>query len=187
MLNGLSDFLLCALPAYFLFFFCCSSFHQYLKLKTENSIRASADPAAADGDFTIVEDGRLAGRDGTLGRIESNARAIFRNSFHGGGRGFVLVADFHEGANRGGRLFARDPIHIFNFKCRGTQRVVFANNDAVLLWIDGENVERFSGGETEALALANRKVVNAVVSADYAATFVDDFAFRILQRNSALL
>src|SRR6266700_2724369 len=182
-----ADFLLCALPAYFLFFFCCSSFHQYLNLKAENSIGASADPAAAEDDFTIVEDGRLAGRDGALGRIESNARAIFRNSFRGGGRGRVLVADFYEGANRSGRLFARDPIHVFNFKCRGTQKVVFANNDAVLLWIDGENVERLAGGEAEALTLANRKVVNAIVAADHVAGFVDDFAFRTLQRNSALL
>src|SRR6266700_6459736 len=143
-----ADFLLCALPAYFLFFFCCSSFHQYLKLKTENSIGASADPAAAEDDFAIVEDGGLAGRDGALGRIKSNPRAIVRNGFHGGGRGRVLVADFYEGANRSGRLFARDPIHVFNFKCVGAESVVFANNDAVLLRIDGENVERFSGGET---------------------------------------
>src|SRR5260370_29434741 len=122
MLNGLSDFLLCALPAYFLFFFCCSSFHQYLKLKTENSIGASADPAAAEGDFTIVEDGRLAGRDGTLGRIESNARAIFRNSFHGGGRGFVLVADVDPVAHRGGRPFPGDPNDLLNFNILGPQR-----------------------------------------------------------------
>src|SRR5882724_2205850 len=119
----------------------------------------SADPGAAEDRVAVVEDGGLAGGDGALRGIEGDARGCGVERLDGGGRGLVLVADFGERANRGGRLLAGKPIHAFDFADRLAEDLVFADDDAILLRIDCENVERLAGGETEALALADGEIV----------------------------
>lgn len=64
----------------------------------------SADPAAAEHDVTVVEYSGLAWSDGTLWRVERNARDGGVEWLDIGGRGFVLVANLGEGAKRAGRL-----------------------------------------------------------------------------------
>src|SRR5204863_7242600 len=162
-----------------------------LPLKTQNlrpklQCSALADPGAAENDFAVIENGGLARCDGALRRVERNARNPGFQRFDGRGSGLVLVADFGERANSAGRLIAGNPIHAFDFANCLAKNIVFANHDAVFLRIDGENVERLAGGETKALALADRKIVNAVVTADHVTVFVDDFALAVMQRNPAL-
>src|SRR5260370_6410170 len=149
--------------------------------------RCSADPAAAEDDVAVVENSGLAGGDGALRGIECDARDGDAERLDGGGRGLVLVADFCEGAKRGRRLIARNPIHAFNFTYRLSEDIVFADDDAVLLRINREDVERLAGGEAQALALADCKIVKAAVAGDHRARLVGDFSFSALQGNSALL
>src|SRR5712692_6238452 len=146
-----------------------------------------ADPAAAEDDVAVVENRGLAGSDGALRRVEPDAREGGVQRLDGGGRGRVLVADFGEGAKRRGRLIARNPIHAFDFAYCLSENIVFANHHAVLLRINRKNIERLASGEAETLALSDGKMVDAIVAADHVAVLVDDFAFAILQRNSALL
>ncbi len=68
-----------------------------------------------------------------------------------------------------------------------SEDIVFADDHAVLFRIDRENIEGLAGREAEALALADGKIVDAVVAADYFAIFVDDFSVTVPQRNSALV
>src|SRR5260370_4945635 len=149
--------------------------------------RCSADPAAAEDDVAVVENSGLAGGDGALRGVERDARDGNVERLDGGGRGLVLVADFGEGAKRGGRLFARNPIHSFDFADGLPEDIVFADDDAVLLRINREDVEKLVPGQAEALSLADRKIVNPVVASRHAAVFGDGFAFARPQGNSALL
>src|SRR5258708_25092915 len=149
--------------------------------------RCSADPAAAEDDVAVVENSGLAGGDGALRGVERGARDGNVERLDCGGRGLVLVANFREGAKRGGRLIAGNPIDAFNFACRLSEDIVFADDDAVLLRINREDVERLAGGEAEALALADRKIVNAVVAADRIAVLVYGFSLSVVQRDFALL
>jgi len=135
----------------------------------------------------VVENSGLARGDGALRGVERHARDGGVERLDCGGRRFVLVADFGEDAKRGGWLLAGNPIDAFDFAHCLSQDIVFADDDAVFLRINREDVQGLSGGETEALALADRKIVNAVVAADYVAALVDDFTLAILQGNSALL
>src|SRR6267142_1554884 len=137
---------------------------------------ASADPTAAEDDVAVVENSGLARGDGALRGVERHARDGGVERLDCGGRRFVLVADFGEGAKRGGWLLAGNPIDAFDFAHCLSQDIVFADDDAVFLRINREDVQGLSGGETEAL-----------VAADYVAALVDDFTLAILQGNSALL
>src|SRR5882762_8235936 len=158
-----------------------------LEPKTEMPNRsASAEPAAAEDEVAFVENGSLAWRNGALRRVERDLRRGGVERHDGSGRGLVLVADFGERAKLGGGVFAGNPIHACDLACRLSEDIVFADHDAIFLRIDRENVKRLAGGEAEALALADRKIVNAVVAANHVAVLADDFAFSILQRNSAL-
>ena len=56
------------------------------------------DPAAAEDDVAVVENGGLAGGDGALWRVERDARGGGVERLDGGGGGLVLVADFYESA-----------------------------------------------------------------------------------------
>src|SRR6266550_501670 len=149
--------------------------------------RRSAKPAAAEDDVTVVEHGGLAGGDGALRGVEGQAHNAGGQRLDCGGRRLVLVADFGEGTKRGGRLFAGNPINALDFAHCLLEDIGFADDDAVLLRIKRENVKRLAGGETEALALADGKIVNAIVVADHVASFVDDFALSILQGGSTLV
>src|SRR5258708_22820104 len=149
--------------------------------------RCSADPAAAEDDVAVVENSGLAGGDGALRGVECDARDGGAERLDCGGRGLVLVANFREGAKRGGRLIAGNPIDAFDFACRLSEDIVFADDDAVLLRINREDVEGLAGGEAQALALADRKILNAVVAADHVPALVNHFSFSPPQGNSALL
>ena len=98
----------------------------------------------------------------------------------------MLVADFREPAKRTGRLIAGNPIHAFDFTDSLAKDIVLADYDAVLMRINRENIKRLAGGETETLALADRKIMDAIVMADDIAAFIDDFSLRALQRDSTL-
>ena len=92
----------------------------------------------------------------------------------------MLVADFGEGANRGAGLLAGNPIHAVDFAYCLSENVVFADDDAVLLRVNGEDVEGLAGSKTEAFALTDGKILNAVVTSDQLAALAYDFTFSVL-------
>src|SRR5205807_1263115 len=136
------------------------------------------------GSISSGRDG-VAGSNRALRRVERNARNPGFQRLDDSRCRLVLVTDFGERANSVGRLIAGNPIYAFDFTNCLAKNIVFANNDAVLLRINRENVERLAGGEAQALALADCKIVHAIMTANYVTVFVDDFAVFILQRDFA--
>jgi len=135
-----------------------------IKFKIENLGRASTDPAAAEDDVAVVEDGGLAGGDGALGRVEGDARSGGVQRLDGGRGGFVLMADFGEGAKRTGRLIAGNPVQGLQFRSLSFGGTSSSPTTTRFFGcINRENVERLAGGKAEALALADSEIVNAVV------------------------
>src|SRR5579883_3268776 len=106
--------------------------------------------------------------------------------FDGPGSGFVLVADFHAGANRRLRFFDGDPVDFFHHEASGAQRGVIADDHAVFRGIDSEHVERFARGKAETLTLPDGEIVDAGVAADHGAIFVYDFSFLLIEADSSL-
>src|SRR5258708_10378597 len=143
-----------------------------------------------------VEDWGLAGGNGAVGRIESDAGAGVGESLDCGEGGIVFVADFYESADRGRRNKRRtirslchvwfgdgNPVYVFDFEGGGAEGVVIADGDAIVCGIDAENVERLGGGEAKALTLADGEIVNAIVAAEDFAGFIDDVAVAGAERN----
>src|SRR6266852_8565423 len=108
--------------------------------------RGSADPAAAEDDVAVVENGGLAGGDGAWWSVESDARSGGVERLDGGGRGFVLVADFYEHAQGGGGRLAGNPVQAFNFADRLSEEIVFADDHAVPSPVDRETLARLAAG-----------------------------------------
>src|SRR5260370_40446850 len=102
--------------------------------------RGSADAGAAEDDVAVVEDSGLAGGDGALWSVESDARGGGVERLDGGERGFVLVADFFEHAQGGGGRLAGNPDPAFNFASRRCEENIFADDHAVPVWGDRKNV-----------------------------------------------
>src|SRR5260370_4770396 len=142
----------------------------------------SADPTAAQDGIGVVEHSGLSGSDGALWSIECDARNGGVERLDSGGRGLVFVADFAEGAKRGGGLIAGNPIHAFDFAYRLSEDVVFADDHAVLLHVNCKNVEPLAGGEAESLALAHRKILDAGVAGKRIAPLLQRFSPRLLPR-----
>src|SRR5258707_6219130 len=63
----------------------------------------SADPAAAEDDVAVIEDGGLARGDGALRGVEGNARGSGIERFDRGRRGVMLSARFRGASKRAGR------------------------------------------------------------------------------------
>ena len=106
----------------------------------------------------------MAGRDGALWLLEGNSCTQAGERFGGCRRWVVLVADLHLRANRRGWLRNRNPVYSLHLKRDGTQRVIFAHNDAILLRINRQDIDRLAGREPKAFALANRVVMYACMA-----------------------
>ena len=95
----------------------------------------------------------------------------------------MFVADFYRGADRLRWLGDGNPIYILYFERGGAERIVVADDDAIVLRFDGQYVERFAGGEAETFALTDGEIVDAVVAAENFAGFGDDIAIARAERN----
>src|ERR1017187_2458570 len=105
------------------------------------------DPAAAERDLAVIENGALARGDGALGVEEAHLDAVrIGGAREGGGRGGVLVADLD----------------------------LAADGDALAGGVGGNHVERFAGGYSEALTLSHGEMVHALVVAERTAFGGDD-------------
>ena len=113
-------------------------------------------------------------------RVEGDTRAAGIERLDAGWGGLVLVADFGEGANRGAWLLAGNPIHAFDFAYCLSENIVLADDDAVLLRVDEEDVEGLAGSKAEAFALTDGKILNAAVTSDQLAALAYDFTFSVL-------
>ena len=87
--------------------------------------------AAAEDDIAVVKDGGLAGGDGALRFVESNARRGFTQRLNRGRGRIVPVANLDAGANGRFQHGKRDPIHIANFAYGGAQIAVIAHDHAI--------------------------------------------------------
>src|SRR2546429_4972729 len=96
------------------------------------------------------------------------------------------MANLDAGAERYRWWRDRNPIQAFDFEAPPAKGFVLADNDAIRLRINRENIERLAGGESEALALADGEIVNAVVAANHLAIFVDNLASRLDRKSTRL-
>src|SRR6202008_1670159 len=112
--------------------------------------------------------------------VKCDARAIVGQSLDHGGRGFVLVADFHLRANGRSGLLNRNPIYRFHFERSRAQSIVLADYDAILFGVNRPTVDGLAAGEPESLALADGVIVHASVSADDGSVLRDNVAFLIV-------
>src|ERR1022692_2311060 len=122
------------------------------------------DPAAAERDLAVIENGALARGDGALGVEEAHLDAVrIGGAREGGGRGGVLVADLDLGPDggSGGQPGDGNPIHLFGDEARALQVVIAADGDALAGGVGGNHVERFAGGYSEALTLSHGEMVHA--------------------------
>jgi hypothetical protein len=109
------------------------------------TVRFLADPAASQYAVGVVKNGGLAGGDGALRRVKDDACGGGVESFHGGKRRFVFVADFYLGSNRRSWHLARDPIHGCDFAGGFVQGLVFADYNTICLRIDAQDIQSSSG------------------------------------------
>ena len=98
----------------------------------------------------------------------------------------MLVADFDICAEWCARLFAGNPIYIFEFADGRAESVILADDYAITLGIDGQNIKRFARGKTQAFTLSDCELVQAIVAADDRAIFGDNFAFVLVERDATL-
>src|SRR5260370_38971541 len=103
--------------------------------------RGSADAGAAEDDVAVVEDSGLAGGDGALWSVESDARGGGVERLDGGERGFVLVADFYEHAQGGGGGLAGNPVQAFNLAGCLSEGLALPDRHAVLFRVDRGDIE----------------------------------------------
>ena len=68
------------------------------------------------------------------------------------------------------------PVHVAQMHLAGFQRLARTDDDARVLGIEMDHVERLAGRDADAAALADRIAQNAVVAAEHAAVDVDDVA-----------
>ena len=92
----------------------------------------------------------------------------------------MLVADFCLAVDWRVGLRDGNPIYVFNFEGGGAQGVVFADDDAIVLRVNREDVDGLAGSEAEPFALADSVIVYAGVATDDRAVFGDDVAFLIV-------
>src|ERR1019366_9234234 len=148
------------------------------------------DPAAAERDLAVIENGALARGDGALGGEEAHLDAVgIGGAREGGGRGGVLVADLDLGPDggSGGQPGDGNPIHLFGDEARALQVVIAADGDALAGGVGGNHVERFAGGYSEALTLSHGEMVHALVVAERTAFGGDDLARRALHGDALFL
>src|SRR5689334_7806995 len=88
----------------------------------------------------------------------------------------MIVAYLDCGLERSGRSIERNPVATLNDKRIALKSGIVTYHDSVGCWIQLDYVQRCGGGNAEALALANRVELDAVVVAKDLALRVDDFA-----------
>ena len=137
-------------------------------------------PRAADDFFFLVEDGGVAGGDGALGLVEGDEHALAAV-----GRCYWLdpcwswalaVADAGLNAQAPRERRDADPVGAVAGEAGPVQLGFGADGDVAAGGVDVQHVERVGRGDAEALALADRKVVDALVAAERLAGGGDELA-----------
>ena len=124
-----------------------------------------ADPAAAYYFVVLIEDGGLAGGDGSLRLVEDGVDLVFAVAVQGGCSGDVTVADLNGDA----KLFAfveigdGDPVEAVGVEVAREEIFVGAYGDLVGVGVDVEDVEGGGRSDAEALALAYGEALDALV------------------------
>jgi hypothetical protein len=160
--------------------------NNFLKIAREIASDSLAEPPAAQDSIAIIKHRALPRSDSTLRRIKGHANSRGIKRLNRGTRGSVLVADFHGSAKRRARAVERDPIYLLDFACRGAQRLIVAHDDAIILAVDSQHVKRLARRESQSLALADREIMDAIVTANDRAFFSYDVAASIRQRSAIL-
>ena len=139
---------------------------------------ASADPAAAYYFVVLIEDGGLAGSDGSLRLVEDGVDLVVAVAVQGGCSWDVTMSNLDGDAE----FFALveigdgDPVEAVGVEVAREEIVVGAYGDLVGVWVDGQDVEWVGRGQAETLALAYGEALDALVVADDFAGGGDEFA-----------
>src|SRR5947209_12055146 len=127
------------------------------------------DPAAAEHDVAVVENGGLPGRDGALRIIEGYDDFVVRCLFDYGRRWLVTMANLHRDALRLAQIIHRNQVDPLGAQCTRVQMLVSTYNYPLVRAADLDDVERRSRRHTESLALSHGEIVNTgVLSNDLA-------------------
>src|SRR6185312_4857927 len=156
----------------------------YLDAKQQQDVVKNrlSDPAAAYDRISVVEHRSLAGRDRPLELVEDDRNIILAVGLNGSRRGLVAMTDFCSDTHRLRQPLHGDPVQLMNPHRLGVKLFPAANDHLASIAADLQNVQRRSGRNAQALALANRKVMNAMVRSDYLARRSHQLAGRIGQR-----
>jgi hypothetical protein len=126
-----------------------------------------SDPTPAYYDIAIVEHCGLAGSDGALRQLERNNDFIFTSFFDHGWSRFVTVANFYRDTHWLTEILDRDQIHTMGAQRARVKMLIAAYDNLLVSSVDLDYVKRRSRRHTQSFALADGKVVNAVVLADH--------------------
>jgi hypothetical protein len=133
-----------------------------------NRRNALYDPTASDYFVFLIEDGGLAGGDGSLGLVEEGVDGVVVDAAERGHGWGVAMADLCADSDgfSFGEAWDGDPVEAVGEEVAGEEIFVGSYSDLVRVGVNGEDVERVSAGEAEALALADGEALNAFVVAD---------------------
>jgi len=91
-----------------------------------------AEPAAADDQVVLEEEGGLAGCDGSLGLVEGELDLAVADGGDGGGRGLMAVSDLGEDAHGFAEVGDADPVELVDGGGGLGEEGLFADDDAVV-------------------------------------------------------
>ena len=119
------------------------------------------DPAAAEHEVALIEDGGLTRGDGALGLVEADFHSvtIVAERRDGSGSGLMAVTDFDFGAGGRGESGPRDPIDIARYECGAQQMIVRTDSYALGYRVGRDDIQRLTLGDAETFALADGEVM----------------------------
>ena len=125
------------------------------------------DPAAAENFVPVVEDGRLAGSDGSLRTVELDEGRAGSLCFDSGGRAGMIMADLDARLDRLAIRQGRDPIGVADRKPAVKKLLVRADDDAVRFGLDPDDIEWRACGKPQAFPLADGEILNSRVRREH--------------------
>ena len=135
-----------------------------------------SDNAAADDNVTVVDDYRLPGGYGALGRVKRHVqgvRARLRDGCRGRG---VLIAYLDLCAHGCVQLFHGNEIDAVGIQLRGEKRLVFTKRDRIVGRVFAFDVHRLAKGYAQPLALSHRVADDARMLSEHLAVLVHEIA-----------
>src|SRR5437588_5168573 len=145
------------------------------------------DPAAAHHDISVIEDGCLARRDGSLRLVEGGQHLVVSDLLNRGRRRLMTMTDFYGDSHGCAQISRGNEVHALCVQAPGEQLLAASDYYLASVALDLDYIKRRSGGYTQSPALAHCEVVDAMVLPDNFPARGDQLASRVWQRLTLLL